>query len=369
MDLLITGATGFVGSHLVLHWHRHSPAARIGCLVRASNAAEAKDRLRAALSQAAFAEQMDLGGVLDQAEAIPGGMNDPIWIDRAQAWLKAPAELIHCAANLSFREADKEAVWQTNVEGTAAILRALPRLHDVVGFNYISTAYVAGNKQGEILEDDLTKPSHFNNPYEASKWFAEGLVRDGCAAAGIAWRIMRPSIVIAHSLTHRMSSSSGFYQVVDTLLQLGKQPRMESAGPIMLPVVKGTSLDLIPVDVVADEILALITASTATAAQTFHITPADPLLLADVLRELTPMSGVAIEVSGPETPLSPASTLVMRRLRYYTPYFAFARRFDRSRTHAALGSAPHRINIVELRAFVQSYLVQQGDAPTNHAAA
>ena len=362
MDLLITGATGFVGSHLALSWLSRDPTAHIGCLVRATNAAEGQGRLEAALRQASGDEDTGLNDVLSRAVAIPGDMDDPAWIDGAQTWIRGPAELIHCAANLSFREADRAAVWRTNVEGTASVLQALPRLSGIAAFNYISTAYVAGDRQGDILENERARPLHFNNPYEDSKWVAEGLVRDACAANGTPWRIMRPSIVIAHSVSHRMSSRSGFYQVVDTLLQLGRQPRMTGHGPIMLPVMIGTSLDLIPVDIVADEIVALITAGSSTTGKTFHITGTDPLNLADVLRELTPMSGIAIEVNGPETPLSSAAKIVMRQLRYYTPYFAFNRRFDRSATQSALGWVPYRISLEELRAFVRSYMVQH-DAP------
>ncbi|MGI4807457.1 MAG: SDR family oxidoreductase, partial [Janthinobacterium lividum] len=77
MDLLLTGATGFVGSHLVLHWlHRH-PAARIGCLVRAADAAEARVRLRAALDGAAANEGAIFSALPAQVEAIPGDMDDP----------------------------------------------------------------------------------------------------------------------------------------------------------------------------------------------------------------------------------------------------------------------------------------------------
>ena len=360
MDLLITGATGFVGSHLVLRWLRCNPAARIGCLVRAADAAEGQRRLRAALCQASPEEAgAALDNLLARADAIPGDLDDPAWIGRAQTWMRGRTEFIHCAANLSFREADRAALWRTNVEGTAAVMRALPWLPGIAAVNYISTAYVAGDRQGDILEDERARPPHFNNPYEDSKWVAEGLVRDGCAAAGTAWRIMRPSIVIAHSVTHRMSSHSGFYHVVDALLQLGRQPRLVGAGPIVLPVTTGTTLDLIPVNVVADEVVALILAGNATAGRTFHVTGANPLQLADVLRELTPMSGVAVEVNGLGAPLSAAARLVMRRLHYYTPYFGFARRFDRSGTQAALGSVPYRISVEELRAFVLSYLAQQ----------
>ncbi len=366
MNLLITGATGFVGSHLALRWLQRFPSARLGCLVRAPDAEAGHSRLRAALGQAS-PDGCVPEAALARVDAIAGELDDPAWAARAQAWLQGPTEVIHCAANLSFREADRAAVSRCNVDGTASLLGAL--LPHVSGFNYISTAYVAGDRQGDILEQERTRPERFNNPYEHSKWVAEGLVRQACGAAGVPWRILRPSIVIAHSVTHRISSPSGFYQVADMLLQLGRQKRLADAGPILLPVTLGTTLDLIPVDVVAEEVVALVEAGAATADGTFHITGADPLRLADVLRELTPMSGVAVEVSGPDTALTPAAQLVMRRLRYYAPYFAFARRFDRRSTEAALGCRPYRIGVEELRGFVRSYLSQKdGSLPLQAAA-
>jgi thioester reductase-like protein len=361
MDLVLTGATGFVGSHLALGWLRRDPAARIVCLVRAADAGSAQARLHAALREAA-SDDADLDSLLARADAIPGRLEESDWIGEAQAWMRGPAELVHCAANLSFRESDRAAVWQSNVDGTKALLQALPGLQGLAAFNYISTAYVAGDRQGDILECERARPSHFNNPYEESKWVAEGLVQEGCAAAGIGWRVLRPSIVIAHSVTHRMSSHSGFYHVVDTLLQLGRHKRLAGDGPVLLPVAFGTTLDLIPVDIVADEIVSLIAACGATTDRTFHITPAGPLLLADVLRQLTPMSGMAIEVNGPATPLSPTAQLVMRRLRYYAPYFAFRRQFDRRNTQEALRRVPYCLTLDELRAFVRSYLAQQGNS-------
>ncbi len=362
MNLLLTGATGFLGSHLALRWLLRDDAARVGCVVRAPDAASASLRLRAALCQAAADAGIAADGVLERADALPGELGDGAWVGQAERWMQGPAELIHCAASLSFREADRPAVWQTNVDGTAAVLAALPRLPGIAGFNYVSTAYVAGNRGGDILEGERDRPASFNNPYEHSKWTAEGLVRAACDACGTPWRILRPSIVIGHSRTHRLSSQSGFYQVVETLLRFGHQAR-RVAEPILLPMAPGSRLDLIPVDTVVDEVIALVAAGERTANRTFHIVAEDPLGLADVLRELTPMSGVPITLDGPDTPLSPAARLVMHRLRYYLPYFATSRRFDRSNVRAALGAVAFRIDVEQLRAFVQSYLAQRGHEP------
>ncbi len=368
MDLLITGATGFLGSHLAVQWLLRHPGARVGGLVRAADDGAASARLHTALGVAAADGGVPAGDLPARAEAIRGDMDEGAgdgdgggeeagWIGRARSWLRGPTQLVHCAANLSFREADRAAVWRTNVDGTAALLRALPALPGLVGFNHVSTAYVAGSRRGTILEDEADRPDRFNNPYEESKWTAEAQVRAGCAAAGLPWRVLRPSIIVAHSVTHRMSSHSGFYQVIDTLLQLGRKAGMAGRSSVALPVTEGTTLDLIPVDLVVRDILALIEAGPATANRTFHVTAADPLRLADVLQELSPMSGVALQADE-AAGTSGESALIMRRLRHYMPYFGVRRRFDQANLRACLGPERFRMDIETLRGFVWSYMDQ-----------
>jgi thioester reductase-like protein len=364
MDLLITGANGFLGAQVATCWLERDREARVGCLVRGADEAAARARLEAALRGAVRDQAMavDAGALLSRVGVVRGDMDDPAWIGRARAWLRGPAELFHCAANLSFREADRAALWRTNVDGTRALVAALPAMPRVVAFNHVSTAYVAGDREGLILEDDAARPARFNNPYEESKWAAEALVRAGCAAAGVAWRVMRPSIVIAHSATHRMASQSGFYQVADTLLRFGRSARGQEAGRVLLPVPAGATLDLIPVDVAVGEMLALAALGEASRDRTFHVTAAAPLPLGAVLRALSPLSGVEIGVMGEDgTGGEPGALarLVMHRLRHYMPYFSYVRRFDR-RNAAAAGGEAFRLDVAGLGGFVRSFVAQQG---------
>ncbi|MGI4977936.1 MAG: SDR family oxidoreductase [Janthinobacterium lividum] len=362
MDLLITGANGFLGAQVATQWLARDPSARVGCLVRGADEAAARGRLEAALRGAVRDQAMaaDAGALLSRADVVLGDMDDPAWIGRARGWLRGPAAVFHCAANLSFREADRAAVRRTNVEGTRALVAALPSLPGVAAFNHVSTAYVAGDREGLVAEDDVTRPARFNNPYEESKWEAEALVRAGCARAGVAWRVFRPSIVIAHSRTHRMAGQSGFYQVADALLRFGRSAQAKGAGRILLPVPAGATLDLIPVDAVVDEMLALAAGGEATANRTFHVTAAEPLALADVLRELSPMSGVPLGVTEPGAGGAKAvlAELVMRRLRDYMPYLSYARRFERS----AAPEGGFRLDVAGLQGFVRSFVAQQGKA-------
>lgn len=360
MDLLLTGATGFLGSQLATQWLSRDPEARVACVVRGSSAQEARARLDAALALAVIDQGMavDLDALLGRVTVLHGELDGPDWVDQAVGWVRGAVELVHCAANLSFREADRAAVWQANVGGTAAVLAALAALPQVTAFNYVSTAYVAGDREGEILEHETVRPSRFNNPYEESKWTAEQSVRAECKRLGRPYRIFRPSIIIAHSVTFRLSSASGFYKVAETLLQLGGAKRRDRS-PIHLPVPSGATLDLIPVDVVVTEMLDLIGLGPRSTGETYHLTSAVPLSLAAVLSELTPMSGLSIGSSAAPGQPSRLTALVMRSLHHYMPYFAQVRHFARHQAGARGvpgASSGLALDIAGLRAFLTPYL-------------
>lgn len=361
MDLILTGATGFLGSQIATQWLARHPASRIACLVRGADAAQAQTRLHSALAQALTDQAMslDLPRLLAQVTVLCGELDDPHWVAAAARWTNGPAELVHCAANLSFREMDRAEIWRTNVGGTAALLAALQSLPHVATFNYVSTAYVAGDREGEILERDTARPARFNNPYEESKWTAEQAVRAECRRLGRNHRIFRPSIIIAHSVTHRLSSASGFYKVAETLLQVGAR----TPAAIQLPVPSGATLDLIPIDMVVTEMLDLIALGPRSSGETYHLTSAAPLDLAAVLSELSPLSGVTIgPATAPTATPSRLAALVMRSLHHYMPYFSYVRHF--ARHHAAARGAPQAqagllLDVTALRAFLTPYLTDR----------
>ena len=94
MDLLITGANGFLGAQVATQWLARDPAARVGCLVRGADEVAARGRLEAALRGAVRDQAMaaDAGALLSRADVVPGDMDDPAWIGRARGWLLS---LIH----------------------------------------------------------------------------------------------------------------------------------------------------------------------------------------------------------------------------------------------------------------------------------
>ena len=243
MTLLLTGATGFVGMELLARLVK-APAASaepVWALIRADDDAHATRRLHETLLSVFGAVEPYAGRVT----AIAGDLERPgLGIDPMLA--ETVSEIIHGAASVSFELAlDRSRA--INLEGTRRVLmfaRRCPRLRRLT---YISTAYVAGRHRGVFGEDDLDVGQRFRNPYERSKFEAEGLVR-ASAAAGLPVTIVRPSIVVGDRHSGWTASFNVLYWPLRSLAK--------GAYPI-LPARRGAPVDVVSVDYVADAICAL----------------------------------------------------------------------------------------------------------------
>jgi len=135
-------------------------------------------------------------------------------------------------------------------------------------FHHLSTAYVAGRREG-LCREELLETGDFTNVYEETKARGERLVSDRCRSAGIRLNIYRPSIVYGDSKTGRSLLFNALYYPVKTTVFLrdlyeadilkrgGRRAaaigvRRESDGSIYLPirleVERGEGINLIPID-------------------------------------------------------------------------------------------------------------------------
>ena len=176
--VLLTGATGFLGAQ-VARWLLLHTDCHIVALVRAPDEAGATRRL-----SRAWWDWPELAGAIgSRAEALPGdltqdrlGLNEPVYRDLAGR----VTHVIHAAAGLRF-DAPEAQLRQVNVEGTARLLEFAHAAPGLVRFAHVSTAYVAGCREGEIAEDDLqVRPG--SNPTSRpstrpSAWSAESAAR------------------------------------------------------------------------------------------------------------------------------------------------------------------------------------------------
>jgi long-chain acyl-CoA synthetase len=114
-------------------------------------------------------------------------------------------------------------------------------------FDFVSTAYTAGNKPGTVVETDLARGQGFSNNYEQSKFETEQLVHSYMGDFPIT--IMRPSIVVGQSNNGYTPHFRVLYWPV----------KMIARGIVsVIPVNQKAHLDVVPADYVCDSIVALM---------------------------------------------------------------------------------------------------------------
>lgn len=258
--MLLTGATGFLGSRiarLVLE----GTDLRLAVLVRAQDETGARRRIERAwrdwFPTAAGGRVRVLRGDL----ALPGLGIDP---EQYSDLVGGLTHVIHAAAELQL-DGHLEELRHINVGGTSRVLELARRSHADHGlqrFAYVSTAYVAGGRTGEVAEGDLLEVHGFSNAYEQTKFEAEALVRR--AMSDLPACVLRPGMVVGDSLTGEIQSFNTVYVPLRLYL---------AGGLPLVPASPEMPLNIVPVDYVAAAI-ARLTFDPRAEGLTFHLTVA-----------------------------------------------------------------------------------------------
>ena len=335
--VLLTGATGFLGTELLARYLRHSDRT-VYAIVRADDDAHAQQRIDETLTDAFGSAEPFAARV----RALAGDMTQPgLGLDPAAARELAPCvdEIVHGAAAVSF-DLDLAQARAINVHGTREMLELAELCQRHGGLRrvtYVSTAYVAGLHRGPFREDDLDVGQRFRNAYERSKFESEQLLREYGQRLPIT--VARPSIIVGDSRSGWTASFNVLYWPTRALGR-GSFP--------VLPARRRSPVDVVSVDYVADAVYALA-AMPEAAGNTYHLTSAKD---ATSISELLALACDKLDVKSPplvspllyRRVLAPLLGLVQPRRREflratatYVPYFAVRAEFDDSRARAALG--------------------------------
>ncbi len=255
--VLITGWPGFIGRRLLQGLARRlrPERDRVVLLVRARHVSAG----RAELDALGIAGEVLEGDVARMHLGLSGAEYKELAHGITSAW--------HLAA-LYDLGADPAAIRAVNLDGTrhvlelAAAARRLRRLH------HFSTAYVSGDRQGVVLEDELDQHQRFYNPYERSKFEAEKLVRR--AMVDLPATVYRPSIVVGDSRTGEIDRLAGPYYLAIPLVV------SPLSVPLPLPGDGVAPLNVVPVDFVVNAALS-IGANPAGVGKTVHLVDPAPL--------------------------------------------------------------------------------------------
>ncbi|MFC8848024.1 MULTISPECIES: amino acid adenylation domain-containing protein [unclassified Micromonospora] len=260
--ILLTGATGFVGSHLLHELLAHTDA-RVVCLVRAPDHARARERIHQALRDNRIpATTSDDGRI----EAVAGdlALSGLGLTDRRRAELGARlTTVVHNGAQVNHLDSYHR-LRAANVAGTVEIVRLAAGRS--VPLHYVSTCDVAvGADAATAVADEscLAGPAQASgNGYVASKWVGERLVR-AAAGRGLAVTVYRPSRVGGHSTSGVTSTRDAWWSLIRAVVRLGSYPDPATGGP--------AGVDLVPVDHVTAAIR-LLARRPASAGATYHLT-------------------------------------------------------------------------------------------------
>jgi len=348
---VMTGATGFVGSHFALRLLR----AKSGplTLTRAESHDVARERVSQAVGNAALALAEDGIDAEELPLALAADLTRPsAGLDEvALGWLRhaAPQEFWHFAASLRYEDRHRAEIFASNLDGTRVALE-LARALDCDTFVYVSTAYTAGRRSGTIPEELPGFDAGFNNAYEESKAHAEHAVAEFCARAGLRRVILRPSIVIGPYATKGTGgSNTGLYGFLREVQRAANALRA-FARPIELAGDPDTACNLVPVDWFVDEVCALIE-SGFDADRVYHNTSDSPLSIAEVGRVVAEVMGV------PGFSLEPRSgrrsaleEQIARRTAFYGSYLSHDKSFARARP------AARALDAADLADYVRGFL-------------
>ena len=313
--VLLTGATGFVGTELLQRFlsggERH-----VYALVRAPDDRAAAERLAAHPRLTAVAGDIEQPGL----GLAPG---------TARRLTSDVTTVIHCAASVSFDLPLAESR-RINVEGTRNVLELGERCDRLERLTYVSTAYVAGEPPGVFGEDQLDVGQRFRNGYERSKFEAEVMLRE--RGGHLPLQVLRPSIVVGDSRTGRTSSFNVLYGPLKAIAR-GAIPA--------IPARRSSPVDVVPVNYVADRAHELASGGPEG---TFHLVAGRNATsvgrLLDLAGEHLGRRPPAVVPPGAYRrlvhPLLRRNRPGLRKMEVYFPYFSMRVRFDDRK----LGPAP-----------------------------
>ncbi|MBW2548496.1 MAG: SDR family oxidoreductase, partial [Deltaproteobacteria bacterium] len=259
---LVTGASGFIGKHLLDALVRRGQP--IHCLVRPSSV----DRFRDLIDER-------WPSARSQILVLPGDVGSPhcgLSANTIEELGDTVKHMFHLAA-LYDMTAGLEESQAANVDGT----RNACRLAEALGatLHYASSTAVAGDYKGFFREDMFDEGQRHKSPYFRTKFLAEKLVRDECQAP---YRIYRPGAVIGSSVNGEADKIDGIYYSFK-LIQ-----RMRRMLPSWVPLIgfEGSELHVVPVDYVARAMDA-IAHNDEVRSNTFHLTDPKPHTFGDAM--------------------------------------------------------------------------------------
>ena len=258
MNVILTGATGTLGSQLLFQLLSQDSIETIFLFVRKKNGKTALQRMTHLLESEVASTFVDPKIALNKIKVL-----DESSFFKPEEFLFKSAEnyFIHSAGcvNLTTDSSQKAVLFEENFEVTKNIFNTFSNF--ISKFTYISTAFSIGNIGGFIDNDYHNKTPKYRNFYEESKHATEKFLLEQGQKLDVAIQILRPSVLggnIFNKPTHFISKYMVYYLFGKFFYN---SPFAEYS--MRLTANFKTGLNIIPVDYVAKVIATVFTKNVA----------------------------------------------------------------------------------------------------------
>jgi len=261
MTYFVTGATGFIGRHLVERLLARE--GQIHVLVREGST----DKLDALIEG---------WGRPERIVPVVGDLSEPKLgvSDAGIAELQGTVDHFFHLAAIYDMTADEERNLTLNVGGTQNAIGLANALR-VGTFHHVSSIAAAGLYEGHFREDMFDEGQKLDHPYHRTKFESERLVRTQVESP---WRVYRPAVVVGNSRTGEMDKIDGPYYFFKAI------QKARAALPPWFPLVgvEFGKTNIVPVDYVAAA-MDHIAHQPGLDGQAFHLVNPTPQRAGDVI--------------------------------------------------------------------------------------
>lgn len=237
--VLITGASGYLGCHL-LHILLTQSHAHIVCIVHATDHEAAAEKLLSAMDHYFYGKMPPLYHYFNRLTIEYGDVSNMEDMTRMRA-LRIDT-VIHCAAIVKHFAPGKD-IYRANVRGTYHVIDLCR--HASASLLHISTVSVGGDMS--ITARQWYEGQTFHNDYEKSKFMAEGMVLEALHN-GLQGQVIRVGNLTASATSDSWRTSrdkNAFMKLVDIISHTGVIPQRWADKEV----------DISPVDLVAADII------------------------------------------------------------------------------------------------------------------